>query len=273
MNKGVFNTRPRGRLARFMVAASARGNYEFARHRPGRAPFIVLTEFPRSGGNWIRDMLGDALQLPVPRFSRLPVTFRAIIHNHDHRVIDGHDIVYVLRDGRDVFLSHFDKTVTTYLEGSPSVRKRVLGLHPSLALLARGAARDDVDLSMFYHEWMTRPLGSWVNCGAHVLPWISTTRAQVTTLRYEDMKTAPEATLARATATLSTRPVSRETIAFAVARNSFEAQTGRKPGEKCLDSTKRQGLAGAWKTQMPPDLQARFHSDFGHVLKAAGYES
>lgn len=58
-------------------------------------------------------MLGDALQLPVLRFSRLPATFPSIVHNHDYRVLGGHRSVYVLRDGRDV-LSHMDKTITTF---------------------------------------------------------------------------------------------------------------------------------------------------------------
>lgn len=49
-------------------------------------------------------------------------------------------------------------------------------------------------------------------------------------------------------------------------------RTGRKPGQKDSRSTKRMGLAGAWKTEMHPDLQARFAADFGPVLERAGYE-
>ncbi len=268
----ILSARPRGRVARWSVGLSARANYAWALRCPGRAPFIMLTEFPRSGGNWIRDMLGDALQLPVPRFSRLPITFPALAHNHDHRQLHRHPAVYVVRDGRDVFLSHLDKTVTTFLDGAPALRRRILRLHPSLASLQTTCDRAAVDPMMFYHEWARRPLGSRVNWGLHVGPWVSNTPPNTVLIRYEDMRVAPDVTLAKAAERLADRPVPATTIDFAVARNSFEAQTGRKPGEIDPTSTKRSGLTGAWKTLMPPALQDIFARDFGDVLRAARYE-
>lgn len=62
-------------------------------------------------------------------------------------------------------------------------------------------------------------------------------------------------------------------VVFAVSRNCFEAQTGRNPGDVDVNSTKRKGLAGAWKADMPQDLQDRFLKDFGRVLAAAGYDA
>lgn len=244
-----------------------------ALRRPGDAPFIMMTEFPRSGGNWIRDMLGDALQLPVPRFARFPVTFPSIVHNHDHRVLGEHKSVYVLRDGRDVFMSHKDKTITAFLDGIPPVKSRILKLHPSLAPLKSGASRDSIDILEFYQEWKQRPVGSRVNWGDHVGPWLEKGGATTAKIRYEDMRKDPEATLSEAVKILSPDPVPETTISFAVARNSFEAQTGRKPGEVDVNSTKRSGISGAWKTQMPAGLQEVFLKDFGKVLAQAGYET
>jgi hypothetical protein len=232
----------------------------------------MLTEFPRSGGNWIRDMLGDALQLPTPRFSRLPITFAALAHNHDARVLRDQSAIYVLRDGRDVFLSHKDKTITTWLNGSASLKKRILTLHPSLQVLKTTTNRDSVDHVDFYHEWTKRSLGSRANWGNHVKAWLEAKPIKTAFIRYEDMRTAPEDTLATAVAILSDKPVSEATIAFAVQRNSFEAQTGRKPGQKDPNSTKRMGMVGTWKTQMPIEVQSLFLKDFGKVLADADYE-
>jgi hypothetical protein len=218
-------------------------------------------------------MVGDALQLPVPRFSRLPITFPSIVHNHDHRMLSGHPAIYVLRDGRDVFLSHLDKVASTYEQGTDAIRARVRKLHPSMLPLAGDGARDRIDMLAFYKEWKHRPLGSRVNWGAHVGPWLEARPEGVTFVKYEDMRSDPETALAAALESITDEPVPQATIVFAVARNGFEAQTGRKPGETRVASTKRKGLAGAWKRDMPHDLQDRFLKDFGQVLAAAGYEA
>lgn len=272
-NTFVLATRPTDRVSRLLVAGSARLNYEWAYRRPGKPPFIMLTEFPRSGGNWIRDMLGDALQLSVPRFSRFPITFAGLAHNHDARVLRDQKAVYVMRDGRDVFMSHFDKTVTTWLAGSRRLQKRIAGFHPSVQAIGSSGERSAIDQVQFYEEWKRRSLGSRVNWGCHVGAWLSAKPPKVAFIRYEDMRRDPEDTLAEAAAKLSGKPIPAQTLEFAVQRNSFEAQTGRKPGQADPTSTKRQGLAGSWKTQMPDEIQTRFHADFSGVLKQAGYEA
>lgn len=260
-----------GRVPRFLIAASARANYEWALRRPGRPPFIVLTEFPRSGGNWIRDMLGDVLQLPVPRFACLPVTFAAIIHNHDHRRLVGHPTVYVLRDGRDVLLSHFHLSAATFAEGPPPLRRRILRRHPSLQAMAASGDPRDVDAVAFYREWRCRSVGSRVSWGEHVATWLGETPASAVVIRYEDMHADPAATLRRACARLSGRPPAPDAVEFAIRRNGFERQTGRRPGVARPNDVKRQGLAGAWRTELHPEVRALFEADFGDVLAAAGY--
>lgn len=256
-----------------MVSASAKINYEWAYRFPGAVPFIMLTEFPRSGGNWVRDMLGDALQLPVPRFGRFPVTFASIAHNHDARVLQGQKAVYVYRDGRDVFLSHLDKTISTFLSSPKAVRSRILTMHQSLRELESTNDRSVVDQSQFYREWTRRSIGGRRNWGAHVGAWLSASPPQVAFVRYEDMKQSPEEALRRATRLLSDKPIPDHWISFAVARNSFEAQTGRKAGEKDVNSTKRTGVVGSWRLEMSADVQEAFVRDFGEVLRQGGYEA
>lgn len=262
----------RSTLDRIMIAVSARLNYERALRFPATARFIMMTEFPRSGGNWIRDMLGDALQLPVPRFSTCPISFESIVHNHDHRVLERVRSIYVYRDGRDVFLSHFHKSVTT-VERSPAlVRRRVLRLHPSLRPLLEGADRSAVDLERFYAEWKGRAVGSRVNWGRHVGPWLTARPPATVFVRYEDMRTRPYETLALAAGTLNGGPIRDAVIRFAVDRNSFEAQTGREAGVTDNSSTKRQGLVRGWERDLDPAIATQFTRDFGDVLQLAGYE-
>ena len=274
MSSLVADARPVTRLSRLMVAASARLNYEWALRRPCRPPFYVLTEFPRSGGNWIRDLMADVMQLPAPRFSRLPVTFRSIIHNHDHRPT-AHPTIYALRDPRDVFLSHFHKTVAAYRQGGPVLRRKVVARHPSLVpLLAADDGRHDRRPDVrFYEEWMTRSLGARVSWPAHVRGFLAEPRETVVVIRYEDVMSNGAATLTDAVRRLSGYEPAPDVVAFALARNSFERQAGRRTGEVDNSATKRQGLAGAWRRDLPEALAERFSRDMANELRLAGYSA
>ena len=267
---GVPNNRPTSRLGRFMVGASARLNYEWARSRPGRPPFLILTEFPRSGGNWIRDVLADALQLPAPRFPRLPITFQSIIHNHDHRLTE-HPTVYVIRDPRDIFVSHFHQTARAMFDGSPSLKKKTLSRHPSLegitdaksALADRGVT--------FYNEWKNRSVGARVGWKEHVRPFLEAKSDKLTIIRYEDMHTAPVETLNTALPRISDQDIPESVIQFAIERNSFAFQTGRKSGDAKNTSTKRRGIIGSWRDELDPSVAQAMSADMQREMDLGGY--
>jgi hypothetical protein len=272
MKNRLIDPAPTNRIARFMVALSARMNYEWALRRPGHPPFFILTEFPRSGGNWIRDQIADVLQLPAPRFSRLPTTFRAIIHNHDHRPTR-HPTLYVLRDPRDVFVSHFHKIVATYLNGESSLRRKILARHPSLApRLVKGEPGPLVPDLAFYEEWLNRSVGVRVSWPEHVSGFVGSTDDNIVIIRYEDVINDGIATLTRAATRLSGAAPDEDVVRFALTRNSFERQTDRKTGETDNMSTKRQGLAGAWRRDLPPELKERFKERMRDELRLCGYE-
>lgn len=268
---GIPNPRPTTRMGRFMVTASARLNYEWARLRPGQPKFLILTEFPRSGGNWIRDILADALQLPAPRFARLPVTFKSIIHNHDHRLTD-HPTVYVVRDPRDIFVSHFHQTARIVTDGAPSLKRKTISRHPSLegitdtttALSERGLA--------FYNEWKTRSVGARVGWQDHVRPFLESTSSHVTVIRYEDMHSIPAETLTKALPRLSEETAPDSVIQFAIERNSFAAQTGRSSGNANNTSTKRRGIIGSWRDELDPAVAKAMATDMQREMDLAGYE-
>lgn len=264
--------KPTSYVDRLMVAASARLNYEWALRRPGRPPFLMLTEFPRSGGNWVRDMLGDAMQMPVPRFARFPVTFRAIVHNHDHRPT-AHPTVYVVRDPRDVFISHFFKTVSAWLDASPSQRRRLGAIHPSMVGVGRFDDANEDIMVKFYEEWQSRGVGVRTSWKAHVRAFLQERRENVTVIRYEALRHSAVSALSQAVTDIVGRPPLEDDIKFAVMRNEFNRQAGRAAGVTDNRSTKRQGVVGGWRKDLPPGLAARFISDSGEEMALAGYSA
>jgi hypothetical protein len=254
-----------------MIVASAYVNHAYARRFPRSCPFIVVAEFPRSGANWTRDMLGDCLQLPVPRFSLFPISFPALVHSHSARPITGAPAVYVLRDGRDVLVSHFWKSVNGARSARAAVRRRVLQLHPSMRDLSPG--QEAVSMEAFYEEWRRRPMGSRKNWGDHVTAWLGSGSPRLTVVRYEDLHLRPKEALATAVGQLSARAVEEYVIECAIARNAFERKSGRPSGVVDNASNLRSGKAGAWRAALPDPLKERFRADFGKALELAGYDA
>lgn len=258
-------------LIQLMRYATAHTNDATARLLKERAPYFFVAEFPRSGGNWLRGMIGDALQLPVPRFSILPVTFKAVLQTHSHRPIHGVPTIYLVRDGRDVLLSHFYKALNSVRHGNAMVKSRVLQHHPSLARCDEAERQDSEALPAFYAEWRERSAGSKVSWGKHVRAWTSSPDARTLVTRYEDLVVDAGGALARVTQHLGAA-CPEYVLDFAVRRNSFAAQTGRKPGEVDNASNRRAGSPGIWRRELPDAIAAAFVTDFGEELNMMGYE-
>ena len=256
-------------ISRYLVGVSAKINYEWALRQPGSPPFLLLTEFPRSGGNWIRDILADVLQMPAPRYSKLPVTFRAIVHSHDHRTTM-HPTIYVVRDPRDVFLSHYHKCVSTVAGGHGGSRKRALELHPSLRVTPEEVCEEE-RLHAFYKEWKVRSIGVKVSWGAHVRRFLTHEGSNVVVIRYEDVHSDPFNTISNVVTQLTQSVPPVDLVKFAIWRNSFSMQTGRNAGVAQNTSTKRRGIVGAWRDELPATLATVITRDFQRAFECAQY--
>ncbi len=90
---------------------------------------LVVTEYPKSGGSWLSQMLSSALNIEYPR-NRLPYINRdQLIHGHYLDVHKKVDTLVVWRDGRDTMVSYyyhtmFDKPITSAKAGA-KLRKKL----------------------------------------------------------------------------------------------------------------------------------------------------
>ena len=69
-------------------------------------PLFIVNEYPKSGGTWVGEMLGDILNIPFPR-NRLPILAPSILHGHMMHSWNMSNILIVWRDGRDVLISQY----------------------------------------------------------------------------------------------------------------------------------------------------------------------
>ena len=71
-----------------------------------RLPLFLVTEFPKSGGSWVCQLLSAYLQLPYPRNVR-PRIESSVLHGHMLYHRRHRNVTVVLRDGRDVMVSAY----------------------------------------------------------------------------------------------------------------------------------------------------------------------
>ena len=242
-----------------------------------------ITSFPRSGNTWIRFLIGNLV------YPAEPITFLNIesripeISLHPNRVLrrfprprvlKSHEcfdpryprVIYVVRDPRDVLLSHYHFNIKN-------------------RNIPEGYPLDDYLRRFMVSEFVPH-LGGW---GDHVLSWLALRegRTSFLLLRYEDLLADTGRELCRIgqflkAFSLPDLDVSEQAVARAAALSSFgrmreleRAQGQQWAMTKDSRSDKlmvRAGIAGGWKTALSERAAATIESAWGPLMQRLGYE-
>lgn len=225
--------------------------------------YLVLTEYPKSGGTWMCEMLSEYLGVPYPR-NRLPPWRRCILHGVYREVGSRNDTIVVWRDGRDVMVSYYfhifsDRPENAHWQAE-EVRRKLGVEDPS-----------DVEtyLPRFIDYCFTEayPGHSWVDFIQHWRErdgWVGTT--------YERMSADTESELRKIVESMTGEPADEGRIEQCVEKYSFEAQTGRSKGEEDEGSFRRKGVVGDWRNKFTREAREVFDHYAGDLLVELGYE-
>lgn len=151
------------------------------------------------------------------------------------READSHDAIYVVRDGRDSYVSYAHYAMNRF----PDVYGR-----------------------MAYVDVLKQLVGSkshYAGWSAHVDAW--TTRASpAALLRYEDMSADPAGAVTRACGSLGIHLPEPSGVL-----PTFEELHARKP------HSVRKGRVGSWREEMPAEIEKFFWSLHGPTMERLGY--
>ncbi|MEN8155079.1 MAG: hypothetical protein ABFR75_13765, partial [Acidobacteriota bacterium] len=81
----------------------ALSRFVLVRYFPNIIPFYMITEFPKSGGTWLGQLLSSYFDIPFPR-NTFPKFRKSIVHGHFLPAKSSGDIkkiFFLVRDGRD----------------------------------------------------------------------------------------------------------------------------------------------------------------------------
>jgi len=276
-----------------MTAAPTAGRWWFAlngflrlgavSNAPGFGPpKIVVSEYPRSGGTWIAQMLAAYLGVPFPRH-RLPQRRRSIIQGHFLDAADAHDIIVVRRDGRDVMVSYYyfallELPVTsgrwvrrnrrrTGIEDAHDVHDVHRHLPRFIEYCFESGPVSGMSWKSFAEAWRAR-----TDCVA------TTYEAMTAEPRRELTKliravTHPEAPAGvRRPAGGCAAAIDDARLDECIARFAFRNVTGRQRGDENPGDLARKGIVGDWKTKFTREAREVFDHYAGRTLIELGYE-
>lgn len=244
---------------------------------------VFIDSFPRSGNTWIRFLIGNLAYPDEPvTFLNIEQRIPEISLHADRvlrrlprpRILKSHEcfdpryprVIYVVRDPRDVLISHYHFNIK---------QRNVPDGYPM----------DDY-LPRFQVSEFAPHLGGW---GDHVLSWLALREGCSTflLLRYEDLLAEPERELSGIGQFLKRLSwpdldISPQAVARAVELSAFDKmrelekaqgqQWAMTKGSRPDKLMVRAAVAGGWKTALPEKTTAALESAWGPLMQRLGYE-
>jgi len=226
-------------------------------------PLYIVTEYPRSGGTWVSQMLSDYLNVPFPR-NQFPKLRSSIMHGHYLYLPTMKNVFVVLRDGRDVMVSFYyyslfinDKFNRRVVEKT----RRELPFHDYEDI--------ETNLPKFIEYKFTSKRNPRFTWSDFVDSWLG---KDVAIIKYENLLKDVVTELARAIRKVCGIETNENKLQYIAKKYSFKKLTKRNPGEENRHSFLRKGIAGDWKNYFSKEAKEVFNYFAGKHLIKAGYE-
>ncbi len=232
-------------------------------------PIYIVTEYQKSGGTWVGQMLSEYLELPFPR-NQQPRLTASVLHGHLMPTYFMKNVLCVYRDGRDAVVSSYYHMLFESDKNSPVLVKRCRDY-------LKFSDYDDVHSNMprfieylfTEHHNKTFTRRNQFTWAEFVDAWLFRTAVKV---KYEDLVLDSFGTMTLVIERLVGEVTNIERLEGIVHKYSFENQTKRKPGQEDTKSFLRKGKPGDWKEKFNRASAEAFNFYAGKQLIALGYE-
>lgn len=259
-------------IRRNLLRFGAHGSRLIGRYYGEQFPFYYVTEYPKSGGTWLAQMIADYLQIPRPAHNLLPMACTCVLHNHWAYEPRLRRVFYLYRDGRDVMVSFFFHRMREL-----AIARETGEGHPLTKLYERlfGKGYDPQDirryLRLFIQQELDHPVGVPTSWDDHIRQWAFSDHPGVVTVSYEALLKDAVGALEQIIPTHSGKPFDRDLAKMTVDKFTFRRQTGRKAGQEDRLQFKRKGVAGDWVNHFDRATAQYFDERCGEMLLRLGY--
>lgn len=238
-------------------------------------PFYYVSEYPKSGGAWLAQMVGDYLQLPFPRHILLPLGFSCVVQNHWRCHPRLRRVFYLYRDGRDVMTSFYFHHIRMARHVGGPTAGHIRRTYEKL--FGKNYDPQDVVRHMprfIEYEFAHPGRGTALNWRDHIEDWHRPEISdRVTYLSYEDLREDCVGALSRAIGEITGEAIDGWQIETTVEKMSMKRQTGRDPGQSDVTQHARKGIVGDWQSYFSREAAEIFDELAGDTLVRLGYET
>jgi hypothetical protein len=247
---------------------------------------ILIAGYPKSGNTWLTRLTAELLGAPVQGFWKEPLNREIAVEGQnrvsDFEVFKGHhtygamrrdfdlaDVVYIVRDVRDVALSGahyfsfrppswFGKVTMGTQRLTAAARRESLEAIRTCRMILT-LADGDGQVSPWCAQPWDEHIYAYVDAGACVI-------------KYEDLLATPERECRRLLAHFGVERSAAQ-VQHAIAAQTFQVAKRRflAQGDEKRANFLREGRAGAWSTRLSPAQQQFCRERFGKLLSHLGY--
>jgi hypothetical protein len=224
---------------------------------------LIINEFPKSGGTWLRRMLSAATGMSIWG-PETPLSERTIIHGHYLHTALLRSPIVVWRDGRDVMVSWYHHCFLR-----PDDRSRRLNQMIGTAYKFDDPEDVGANMARFIEYSFTRPVYPRFTWSAFVDRWAH--RPNAHHVHYEDLNTNTAQTLGTLLGDIGCE-LTESRLNEVVDAFSFQRVTGRAPGVEDKAAFMRKGIVGDWKNYFDEAAISAFEHYAGAHNRRLGYE-
>ncbi len=246
----------------------------------GIVPVFLVTEYPKSGGTWLAQLISSYFDLPFPR-NKIPGLKKSMFHGHylpSRNFIHLKKIFLMFRDGRDVMVSLYYHTL--FLN-----EKNRLNPKDYYYYRSKLKFKDYNDIKrnlpkfiefVFSHRpsklYRIKYEGNWVSFNKHWLEQNYIPNDKILYVKYEDLLNDTEREIIRILKETDHKEPDVKKVKNIVNKYSFENQVKRAKGEENISSFLRKGVAGDWKNKFSKEAAIIYDHYAGEMLIKLGYE-
>lgn len=227
---------------------------------------ILVSEFPKSGGTWLSQLISDVLDLPYPR-NITPKVEKSVLHGHHYFNNRFNTPICMIRDGRDVMVSYYhhmffgNSIQPTYVLEK---YKHQFGIDNPEDVMG--------NLPRYIEQMFTN-----YSLGGVKTDWKSFIESylgkkDVVLVKYEDLLSNTVSELSRVLKDIGYDGVEINEIKKSVDKYSFKAQSSRVAGVEQKNSFLRKGVSGDWKNYFSKEARDKFDYYAGDLLISLNYE-
>lgn len=231
------------------------------------SPFFdsyVITEYPKSGGTWLSQLLSSSLEIPYPR-NKLPEFKNSVVHGCFLKSGLNNKTIVLNRDGRDIMVSFYYHCLVK----KPRVsEKEVDRITADLGITDIENIKENLPSFIDYSfANKTYPRFTWSD---FVKQWHG--NKSVVHTSYEALNEDAATEVQKILKGLGESSITMDKIKQVVDQFSFEKQTNRKKGQADSSDFLRKGIVGDWENSFSQEARELFDHHAGNELILLGYE-